>query len=103
MPALYFPFTLRVYTHALRCLGDGNFAGLDLFYRIKDCWKQRDTPHDLLLRPLERGLPFKIGEWTFATIFGGISESMAKPYFAQLDHEDRALRDRNALLRARLH
>jgi len=69
MPSLHFPFTLRLYGHVLRCLRDHNFTGLDLFYRIKDCWKKRDTPHDLLLRPLERGLPFKIGEWCFATMF----------------------------------
>jgi hypothetical protein len=89
MPSLYFPFTLRLYGHVLRCLRDHNFTGLDLFYRIKDCWKKRDTPHDLLLRPLERGLPFKIGEWCFATMFDveGVSESMTRPYTAQLSHE----------------
>jgi hypothetical protein len=88
-PSLYFPFTLRLYGHVLRCLRDHNFTGLDLFYRIKDCWKKRDTPHDLLLRPLERGLSFKIGEWCFATIFDveGVSESMTRSYIAELSHE----------------
>jgi hypothetical protein len=43
MPELFFPFTLRVYTHTLHCLGNHNFTGLDLFYRIKDCWKGRDV------------------------------------------------------------
>jgi hypothetical protein len=88
-PSLYFPFTLRLYGHVLRCLRDHNFTGLDLFYRIKDCWKKRDTPHDLLLRPLERGLSFKIGEWCFATIFDveGVSESRIRPYIAELSHE----------------
>jgi hypothetical protein len=52
MPSLYFPFTLRLYGHTLYCLSDHDFTGLDLFYRIKDCWKHRDTPNDLLLRPL---------------------------------------------------
>jgi hypothetical protein len=55
-PSLYFPFTLRLYAHVLTCLRDNDFVGLDLFYRIKDCWKRRDTPHDLLVRPLEGGL-----------------------------------------------
>jgi hypothetical protein len=83
MPSLHFPLTLRLYGHVLRCLRDHKFTGLDLFYRIKDCWKKRDTPHDLLLRPLERGLPFKIGEWCFATMFDleGVSESTGKQPF----------------------
>ena len=91
MSSLYFPFTLRLYGHALRCLRDHNFTGLDLFYRIKDCWKRRDTPHDLLLRPLEQGLSFKIGEWCFATMFDveGLSESMPRSYIAQLGAEER--------------
>jgi len=87
MPSLYFPFTLRLYGHVLWCLRDHNFTGLDLFYRIKDCWKHRDTPHDLLLRPLERGLAFKIGEWCYATMFGGMSESMQ--YIEELGPEER--------------
>jgi hypothetical protein len=90
MPLLYFPFTLRLHGHVLRCLRDHNFTGLDLFYRIKDCWKKRDEPHDLLLRPLERGLSFKIGEWCFATMFDveGLSESITQPYVAELGHEE---------------
>ena len=88
MPSLYFPFTLRLYGHVIYCLNDHNFTGLDLFYRIKDCWKQRDTPNDLLLRPLEHGLSFKIGEWCFNTLFyEGTSESMPTPYFSQLKSE----------------
>jgi hypothetical protein len=89
MPSLHFPLTLRLYGHVLCCLRDNDFVGLDLFYRIKDCWKRRDTPHDLLLRPLEHGLSFKIGEWCFATMFDveGHSESMPRPYFAALGHE----------------
>jgi hypothetical protein len=87
MPSLYFPFTLRLYGHVLWCLRDHNFTGLDLFYRIKDCWKHRDTPHDLLLRPLERGLAFKIGEWCYATMFDGMSESMR--YIEELGPEER--------------
>ena len=88
-PSLYFPFTLRLYGHVLTCLRDNDFVGLDLFYRIKDCWKRRDTPHDLLLRPLERGLSVKIGEWCFDTIFDvdGYSESMPKPYYKVLGKE----------------
>ena len=87
MPSLYFPFTLRLYGHVLWCLRDHNFTGLDLFYRIKDCWKRRDTPHDLLLRPLERGLAFKIGEWCYATMFDGMSESMR--FIEELGTEER--------------
>jgi hypothetical protein len=87
MSALYFPFTLRLHGHVLWCLRDHNFTGLDLFYRIKDCWKRRDTPHDLLLRPLERGLAFKIGEWCYATMFDGMSESMR--YIDELGPEER--------------
>lgn len=87
MSSLYFPFTLRLYGHVLWCLRDHNFTGLDLFYRIKDCWKRRDTPHDLLLRPLERGLAFKIGEWCYATMFYGMSESML--YIDELGGEER--------------
>jgi hypothetical protein len=88
MPSLYFPFTLRLYGHAIYCLSDHDFTGLDLFYRIKDCWKQRDTPHDLLLRPLEYGLASKIGEWCFNTLFSeGTSESMPTPHFSQLKSE----------------
>jgi len=89
-PTLHFPFTLRLYAHVLSCLRDHNFTGLDLFYRIKDCWKRRDTPHDLLLRPLELGLSVKVGEWCFGTMFDvdGYSESMTRPYFKQLGKED---------------
>jgi hypothetical protein len=63
---------------------------LDLFYRIKDCWKRRDTPADLLMRPLEQGLSVKIGEWCFETMFDidGKSESMQKPYYKQLGKEE---------------
>ena len=89
-PSLYFPFTLRLYGYVLTCLSDGNFTGLDLFYHIKDCWKQRDTPNDLLLRPLEQGLSVKIGEWCFqdmVEVESG-SASKAKPYFTYLDKED---------------
>lgn len=90
MPSLYFPFTLRLYAHVLRSLCDHNFTGLDLFYRIKDCWKERDTPHDLLVKPLEKGLAYKIGEWCFDTLFyfDGKSESMSRSYFSSLGHED---------------
>jgi len=89
MPTLHFPFTLRLYGHVLHCLRDNNFTGLDLFYRIKNCWKGRDQPNDLLLRPLEPGLSFKIGEWCFDTLFdvASQSESMARPYFKNLSHE----------------
>lgn len=85
---LYFPFTLRLYGHVLKCLRDHNFTGLDLFYRIKDCWKERDTPGNLLIKPLEKGLPYKIGEWCFDTLFKDRSESMPKPYAESLDGED---------------
>jgi hypothetical protein len=86
--SLYFPFTLRIYGHVLKCLRDHNFTGLDLFYRIKDCWKGRDTPGDLLIKPLERGLPYKIGEWCFDTLFKDQSESMSTLYVKALDGED---------------
>jgi len=49
-PSLYFPFTLRLYGQVLTCLRDNNFAGLDLFYKIKDCWKRRDTPNHFVAR-----------------------------------------------------
>jgi hypothetical protein len=90
MPMLHLPFTLRLYGHVLCCLCNHNFTGLDLFYRIKDCWKRRDKPIDLLLRPLEPGLSLKIGEWCFDTLFDvdGKSESMDKPYFKRLDPEN---------------
>ena len=88
MGQLYFPFTLRLYGHVLLCLRDHDFTGRDLFYRIKDCWKGRDKPDDLLVKPLENGLAFKIGEWCFATLFDGISESMAAPYVTTLKDED---------------
>lgn len=88
MNSLHFPFTLRLYGHVLKCLGDHNFTGLDLFYRIKDCWKGRDTPGDLLLKPIEKGLPYKIGEWCFDALFIDGSESMSKPYMTTLDDEN---------------
>jgi hypothetical protein len=92
MRSLHFPFTLRLHTHVLACLIDHNFKGLDLFYRIKDCWKERDQPHDLLVRPLERGLSTKIGEWCFDTLFDldleDRGESMTRPYFKTLAGED---------------
>jgi hypothetical protein len=90
MPAIYVPFMLRLHGHVFRCLCDHNFAGLDLFYRIKDCWKARDEPNDLLLRPLVPGLSSKISEWCFDTMFDieGQSESMDKPYFKTLAPED---------------
>jgi hypothetical protein len=91
MGQLHFPFTLRLYAHVLQSLRDHNFTGLDLFYRVKDCWKARDTPHDLLVKPLEKGLSYKIGEWCFDTMLdpvGGKSESMPKPYIATRDNED---------------
>lgn len=89
-PSLHFPFTLRLYGHVLACLRDNNFAGLDLFYRIKDCWKRRDTPNDLLLRPLERGLSVKIGEWCFQEILDVDCpySSKAKPYYKYLGKEE---------------
>jgi hypothetical protein len=57
---------------------------------LPDQGKRRDTPNDLLLRPLEQGLPVKIGAWCFRTMFDleGQSESMTKPYFKQLGKED---------------
>jgi hypothetical protein len=90
MHQTYFPFTLRLYGHVLRCLRDHNFTGLDLFYRIKDCWKERETPHELLLKPLERGLTYKIGEWCFEMLFdlAGKSESCEESYAAGLGRED---------------
>lgn len=89
MNSLHYPFTLRLHGHVLTCLRDHNFTGLDLFYRIKDCWKRRDQPHDLLFRPLERGLAVKIGEWCFGTMFDvdWYSESMTRPYFKKLGKE----------------
>ena len=90
MASLHFPFTLRLYQHALRCLVDHNFTGLDLFYRIKDCWKRCDEPYDLLLRPLVPGLSRKIGKWCFDIffVFEGVSASTNKPYFELMDAED---------------
>jgi hypothetical protein len=90
MPTIYVPFALRLHGHVLRCLCDHNFTGLDLFYRIKDCWKGRDEPNDLLLRPLVPGLSSKIGEWCFDTLFDieGQSESIDQPYFKALDPEN---------------
>jgi hypothetical protein len=89
-PSLYFPMTLRLYGYVLTCLRDHNFTGLDLFYRIKDCWKRRDTPNDLLLRPLEQGLSYKIGEWCFACMLDAELpySSKPKPYYKYLDKED---------------
>jgi hypothetical protein len=37
--------------------------------------------------PLERGLAFKIGEWCYATMFDGMSESMR--YIEELGPEER--------------
>jgi 5-methylcytosine-specific restriction endonuclease McrA len=90
MVQLHFPFTLRLYGHVLHCLSDHNFTGVHLFYRIKDCWKQRDTPHDILVKPLEKGLSFKIGGWCFDTLFDINSEhdGTDKPYFYRLGAED---------------
>jgi HNH endonuclease len=90
MSELYFPFTLRLYARTLLCLGDHNFTGLDLFYRIKDCWKHRDQPYDLLLSPLEPGLSLKIGEWCFDTLFDveDVSPLSAKRYIRTLWPED---------------
>jgi hypothetical protein len=88
--SLYFPFTLRLYGYVLTSLSDGNFTGLDLFYHIKDCWKRRETPNDLLLRPLEQGLSVKIGEWCFqemVEVESG-SASKAKPFYKYLGKED---------------
>jgi hypothetical protein len=89
-PSPHFPFTLRLYGHVLTCLRDNNFAGIDLFYRIKDCWKRRDTPNDLLLRPLEKGLSVKIGEWCFDSMLDVDCpySSKAKPYYKYLGKED---------------
>jgi hypothetical protein len=89
-PLLYFPFTLRLYGYVLTCLRDHNFSGLDVFYRVKDCWKGRDTPSDLLLRPLERGLSVKIGEWCFQSMFDadGQGAQKPKPYYKELGKED---------------
>jgi hypothetical protein len=82
-------FLFRLYGYTLSKLVDGNFVGLDLFYRIKDCWKGRDTPSDLLFRPTPQGLSYKIGEWSFdymsATADIGQSD---KPYYLQLGPED---------------
>jgi hypothetical protein len=63
---------------------------MDLFYRIKDCWKGREEPTDLLVRPLEPGLSLKIAEWCFDTLFDieGHSESAQKPYIDTLQPED---------------
>lgn len=90
MVQLYFPFTLRIYGHVLNCLSDHNFTGMQLFYRIKDCCKCRDIPYDLLLKPLQQGLAFKIGEWSFDTMFDPDNEhdGTDKPYFARLVAED---------------
>jgi hypothetical protein len=90
MPELHFPFTLRLYAYTLRCLGDPNFTGVDLFYWIKHCWKGRDEPHDLLLRPMEPGLSLKLGEWSFDTLFGDedMSSSLDKVYIKTLHPEN---------------
>ena len=89
MSALHFAFTLRLHGYVLQCLSDHDFTGLDLFYRIKDCWKRREPPHDLLIKPLERGLSTKIGEWCFARMFDveGASESSSKAFIETLDGE----------------
>jgi hypothetical protein len=83
-------FLFRLYGYTLSKLVDGNFVGLDLFYRIKDCWKGRDTPSDILFRPNPKGLSYKIGEWSFAhmTATEDIGESALKPYYLQLGPED---------------
>jgi hypothetical protein len=90
MPSTYFPLTLRLYAYVLRCLSNHNYTGLDLFYHVKDCWKHRDTPHDLLVKPLERGLSFKIGEWCFNQMFDadGWLAWETRPFFKQLERED---------------
>jgi len=90
MSELYFPFTLRLYARVLQCLGDHNFTGLDLFYRIKDCWKGRDQPTDLLWRPMEPGLSLKIAEWCFNTFLdnNGQGESEEIWYILSLKPED---------------
>jgi hypothetical protein len=83
-------FLFRLYGYTLSKLVDGNFVGLDLFYRINDCWKERDTPSDILLRPNPKGLSYKIGEWSFdnMTATEDIGESALKPYYLQLGPED---------------
>jgi hypothetical protein len=107
-PSLYFAFTLRLYGHVLTCLRDNNFVGLDLFYRIKDCWKRRETPTDLLLRPLERGLSVKTGECCFDSMFDPDYQAAQKPkpYFVEGMHSQWVERERwpsrvKAILRAR--
>jgi hypothetical protein len=87
---IYEAFLFRLYGYTLSKLVDGNFVGLDLFYRIKDCWKGRDTPSDLLFRPNPKGLSYKIGEWCFdhMTATEDIGESAVKPYYLQLGPED---------------
>ena len=81
---------MRLYSYVLTSLNDGNFTGLDLFYHIKDCWKRRDTPNDLLLRPVEQGLSARIGEWCFQDLVEveSPSASKAKTYYKSLGKED---------------
>ncbi len=85
---LYFPFVIRLYGFTLFCLCDGNFTGMDLFYHIKDCVKGREDPHNLLFNPLEKGLAFKLAEWSFEKMFEIDEESGISPYMESLDNEN---------------
>ena len=87
---IHLPFLLRLHSHTLSKLLDGNYTGLDLFYHVKDCWKKRDTPHDILLKPLDRGLPYKIGQWCFREMSDpeNVGASTGIPYYQELSAEN---------------
>ena len=98
-------FLFRLYGYTLSKLVDGNFVGLDLFYKDQRLLEgAATTPSDLLFRPTPQGLSYKIGEWSFdymsATADIGQSD---KPYYLQFGPEDLLLfvdEFVNALIRA---
>lgn len=87
MQSRFLPFTLRLYSHTLHSLLDHNFTGLDLFYRIKDCWKGRESPRDLLFKPLAIGLSQKIGEWCFDAMCGVCGDTSVPAHYESIQGE----------------
>ena len=63
------PVAFKLHSYALEKLGDHNWAGCDMYYHIKDCFKEREQPYDLLKKTLKNGLLQKLGEWFYDEYF----------------------------------
>ncbi|HCZ9044009.1 TPA: HNH endonuclease [Vibrio alginolyticus] len=69
MKNLNMSISLKLFAYGIKNLHDPNWTGMILYDRLKQHVRGKVEPYDLLLKPLEKGFSYYLGQWIFEEYF----------------------------------